>query len=76
MGTSAKSLDRHNELLSSSEEAHGPKKDRRPSEGSENHVLQRTIPTDKSLVEKAKYFVRGLEKEASPREGKQPSERS
>ncbi|MBW0559986.1 hypothetical protein O181_099701 [Austropuccinia psidii MF-1] len=39
VGTSAKYLDRHNELLSSSEEAHGPRKDRRTSEGLDTHVL-------------------------------------
>ncbi|MBW0487036.1 hypothetical protein O181_026751 [Austropuccinia psidii MF-1] len=32
VGTSAKSLDRHNELISSSEEAHGSRKDRRSSD--------------------------------------------
>ncbi|MBW0588033.1 hypothetical protein O181_127748, partial [Austropuccinia psidii MF-1] len=52
VGTSPKSLDRHNELLSSSEEVHGARKDRRTSEGLDTNVLQRTSPTDKSLVEK------------------------
>ncbi|MBW0556024.1 hypothetical protein O181_095739 [Austropuccinia psidii MF-1] len=33
VGTSSKSLDRHNELISSSEEVHGPRKDRGSSEG-------------------------------------------
>ncbi|MBW0571308.1 hypothetical protein O181_111023, partial [Austropuccinia psidii MF-1] len=33
VGTSAKSLDRHNELLSSCEDIHGSRKDRRISEG-------------------------------------------
>ncbi|MBW0561546.1 hypothetical protein O181_101261 [Austropuccinia psidii MF-1] len=33
MGTSAKSLDRQNELISLSEDIHGPRKDRRTSEG-------------------------------------------
>ncbi|MBW0589219.1 hypothetical protein O181_128934 [Austropuccinia psidii MF-1] len=33
VGTSAKSLDRHNELLSSSGKVHGPRKDRRTSGG-------------------------------------------
>ncbi|MBW0509383.1 hypothetical protein O181_049098 [Austropuccinia psidii MF-1] len=59
VGTSAKYLDRHNELLSSSEEAHGPRKDRRTSEGLDTHVLQGTSPTDKSLVEKPNNVVRG-----------------
>ncbi|MBW0549617.1 hypothetical protein O181_089332 [Austropuccinia psidii MF-1] len=59
VGTSAKYLDRNNELLSSSEEAHGPRKDRRTSEGLDTHVLQGTSPTDKSLVEKPNNVFRG-----------------
>ncbi|MBW0582965.1 hypothetical protein O181_122680 [Austropuccinia psidii MF-1] len=51
VGNSPKSLDRHNELLSSSEEVHGARKDRRTSKGMDTNVLQRTSPTDKSLVE-------------------------
>ncbi|MBW0462476.1 hypothetical protein O181_002191 [Austropuccinia psidii MF-1] len=50
VGTSSKSLDRKNELLSSSEEAHGPRKGRGPCEGLDTHVFQRTSPTYKSLV--------------------------
>ncbi|MBW0586087.1 hypothetical protein O181_125802 [Austropuccinia psidii MF-1] len=63
VGTSAKSLDRHNELISSSEEVRGLRKDRGSSEGLDTHVLQRTSPTDKSLVEKPKNVVRGPEEE-------------
>ncbi|MBW0460742.1 hypothetical protein O181_000457 [Austropuccinia psidii MF-1] len=66
--TSAKSLDRNNELLSSSEEVHGPRKYRGFSAGS-----QRTITTDKGLVEKPKHVFRGPEEEAGPRKGQQPS---
>ncbi|MBW0585457.1 hypothetical protein O181_125172 [Austropuccinia psidii MF-1] len=73
MGTSSKSLDRNNELISSSEEVNGPRKYRRPSEGLETHVLQRKSPTDKSWVAKPKYFVRGPEEGVGPREGQQPS---
>ncbi|MBW0534565.1 hypothetical protein O181_074280 [Austropuccinia psidii MF-1] len=51
VGPSAKSLHRHNEVLSSSEEFHGPRKDRRTSEGLDTHVLQGTSPTDTSLVQ-------------------------
>ncbi|MBW0542231.1 hypothetical protein O181_081946 [Austropuccinia psidii MF-1] len=76
VGTSAKSLDRHNELLSSSEEVHGPRKDRRTSEGLDTHVLQGTSPTDKSFVEKQKHVVRGPEEEVVPRKGQQPSRSS
>ncbi|MBW0576585.1 hypothetical protein O181_116300 [Austropuccinia psidii MF-1] len=71
VGTSAKSLDRHNEIISSSEEAHGPRKDREPSEWFDTHLLQRTGPTDTSLVEKPKHFVRGPEEEVGPRKGEQ-----
>ncbi|MBW0574347.1 hypothetical protein O181_114062 [Austropuccinia psidii MF-1] len=73
VGTFPKSLDRHHELISSSEEVHWAIKDRRASEGLDNHVLQRTSPTDKSLVGKPKNFIRGPEEEVGPREGKQPS---
>ncbi|MBW0476670.1 hypothetical protein O181_016385 [Austropuccinia psidii MF-1] len=72
VGTYAKPLDRHNELISSSEEVHWPRKDRGPSEGLDTNVLQRTSPTDKSLVEKPKHFVRGPEEEVGPRKGQQP----
>ncbi|MBW0544697.1 hypothetical protein O181_084412 [Austropuccinia psidii MF-1] len=72
VGTFSKSLDRHNEVISSSEEVHGPRKDRGSSEVLENHVFQGTSPTDKSLVEKPKHVVRGPEEESGPRKGKQP----
>ncbi|MBW0579681.1 hypothetical protein O181_119396 [Austropuccinia psidii MF-1] len=73
VGTSLKSLDMHHELISSSEEVHGARKDRRASEGLDTHFLQRTSPTDKSLVENPKHVIRGPEEEVGPREGKQPS---
>ncbi|MBW0561915.1 hypothetical protein O181_101630, partial [Austropuccinia psidii MF-1] len=73
VGTSSKSLDRKNELLSSSEEAHGPRKDRRTSEKLDTHVLQGTSLTDKSLVEKPKHVIRGPEEEVGTRKGQQPS---
>ncbi|MBW0587425.1 hypothetical protein O181_127140, partial [Austropuccinia psidii MF-1] len=55
VGTSPKSLDRHHELISSGEEVHGARKDRGTSEGLDTHVLQRTSPKDKRLVEKPKH---------------------
>ncbi|MBW0533026.1 hypothetical protein O181_072741 [Austropuccinia psidii MF-1] len=70
LGTSSKSLDRLNELLSSGEEVHGPSKERRTSEGLDTHVMQGTSPTDESLVEKSKHVVRGPEEEVSPKERK------
>ncbi|MBW0589912.1 hypothetical protein O181_129627, partial [Austropuccinia psidii MF-1] len=73
VGTSPKSLDRHHELLSSSKEVHGARKDRRCSEGLDTNVLQRTTPTDKSLVEKPKPVIRGSKEAVGPRQGKQPS---
>ncbi|MBW0493479.1 hypothetical protein O181_033194 [Austropuccinia psidii MF-1] len=72
VGTSPKSLKRHHELISLIEEAHGARKDRGASEGLETHVLQKTSPTDKSLVEKPKHVIRGPEEKVGPREGKQP----
>ncbi|MBW0495005.1 hypothetical protein O181_034720 [Austropuccinia psidii MF-1] len=72
VGTSAKYFDRQNELISSSKEAHGPRKDRGSSEGLNTHVLERTPPTDKSLVQKIKHFVRGPEEEVVPRKGHKP----
>ncbi|MBW0577724.1 hypothetical protein O181_117439 [Austropuccinia psidii MF-1] len=76
VGTSPKSLDRHHELIFSSEEAHGARKDRGTSEGLSTHVFQRKSPTDKSLIEKPKHVIKGPEEEVVPREGKHPSESS
>ncbi|MBW0537211.1 hypothetical protein O181_076926 [Austropuccinia psidii MF-1] len=73
VGTSLMSLDRHNELISSSEEFHGSRKDRGTSEGLDTHVLQRTNSTDKILVEKPEHVIRGPEEEIGPRKGKKPS---
>ncbi|MBW0493080.1 hypothetical protein O181_032795 [Austropuccinia psidii MF-1] len=61
VGTSPKTLNRHNDLLSSSEEVHGPRRYSRHSEGLDTHVFQRTSTKDKSLVEKPKHVVRGPE---------------
>ncbi|MBW0499311.1 hypothetical protein O181_039026 [Austropuccinia psidii MF-1] len=76
MGASEKSLDRNNELLSSIKEAHGPRKDSRPSEGLDTHVFQRTSPKIKAWLKKQKNFVRGPEEKVTPKEGQQCSERS
>ncbi|MBW0537987.1 hypothetical protein O181_077702, partial [Austropuccinia psidii MF-1] len=73
VGTSPKSLDKHHELISSSEEDHGAQKDTGTSEGLDTHVLQRTSATEKILVQNPKHVIRGPEEEVSPREGKQPS---
>ncbi|MBW0534604.1 hypothetical protein O181_074319 [Austropuccinia psidii MF-1] len=73
VGPSAKSLDRHNKLISSSEKGHGPRKDKGSPEGLDTHFLQRTSPTDKSLVEKPKHVVRGPEEEVGPTKGQQSS---
>ncbi|MBW0517361.1 hypothetical protein O181_057076 [Austropuccinia psidii MF-1] len=73
VGTSPRSLDRHHELISSSEEVHGARKDRVTSEGLDTHVLQRTSPTDKILVEQPEHVIRGQKQEIGPRKEKQPS---
>ncbi|MBW0506882.1 hypothetical protein O181_046597 [Austropuccinia psidii MF-1] len=70
MGASAKCLDRHNEILSSSEEINGPRKDSRPSEGLEIHFLQRKSPKDKSFAEKPKHFFRGPEERVGSKQDK------
>ncbi|MBW0582084.1 hypothetical protein O181_121799, partial [Austropuccinia psidii MF-1] len=72
VGMASKSLERHNELLSSIEEVHGPRKDRGASEGLDTHFFKRKSPKNKSLVEKPKHFVRGPEAGVGPREGQQP----
>ncbi|MBW0591113.1 hypothetical protein O181_130828 [Austropuccinia psidii MF-1] len=76
VGTSPKSLDRHHQLISSSEEAHGARKYRGTSEELDTHVLKRTIPTDKSLIEKPKHVIRGPQEEVGPKEGKKHSRSS
>ncbi|MBW0504297.1 hypothetical protein O181_044012 [Austropuccinia psidii MF-1] len=68
VGTSAKSLNRNNELISSSGEVHGPRKERGPSEGFDAHFLQRTSPTDKSFVEKTKEFGQKTRRRSWPKE--------
>ncbi|MBW0572641.1 hypothetical protein O181_112356 [Austropuccinia psidii MF-1] len=73
VGAYAKPLDRHNELLSSIEEAHGSIKYSRPSEGLDTLVLQRTSPQDESLVENPKNFVRGPEEKVGSKEEQSPS---
>ncbi|MBW0548847.1 hypothetical protein O181_088562, partial [Austropuccinia psidii MF-1] len=73
VGTCPKSLDRHHELISSSEEIHRARKDRGTSERLDTHVFPRKNPTDKSLVKKPKHVIRGPEEEVGPRQGKQPS---
>ncbi|MBW0577182.1 hypothetical protein O181_116897 [Austropuccinia psidii MF-1] len=73
VGTSPKSLDRHHELISSSEEVHGARKDRGTSEGLDTHVRQRTSQTSKILVDKPKHVIRGPEEAVFPMEAKQPS---
>ncbi|MBW0503166.1 hypothetical protein O181_042881 [Austropuccinia psidii MF-1] len=66
VGTSPKSLDRHHELISSSEEVHGARKDRGTHDGLDTLVLQGKSPTDKTLVEKPKHVVRGPEEAIGP----------
>ncbi|MBW0552554.1 hypothetical protein O181_092269 [Austropuccinia psidii MF-1] len=70
VGISPKYLERHHELISSSEEVHEARKDRGACEGLDTHVFQRTSPKDESLVEQPKHVIRGPE-EVGPRQGKQ-----
>ncbi|MBW0571775.1 hypothetical protein O181_111490 [Austropuccinia psidii MF-1] len=72
VGISTKYLDRHIELISSSEEIDGHRKESGNSVGLDTHLLNSTITKDKSLVEKSKNFVRGLVDESGPRKGQQP----
>ncbi|MBW0486576.1 hypothetical protein O181_026291 [Austropuccinia psidii MF-1] len=72
VGTFSKPLDSKNKLLFSIKEALGPTKDRETSDGLATHVLQRTSPKDKSLVEKPKNFLRVPEERFDQKEGKQP----
>ncbi|MBW0594141.1 hypothetical protein O181_133856 [Austropuccinia psidii MF-1] len=70
---SSRDIQVHHELISSSEEVHGARKDRGTSEGLETHVCQRKSPTDKSMVEKPNHVIRGSEEEVGPRQGQHPS---
>ncbi|MBW0521820.1 hypothetical protein O181_061535 [Austropuccinia psidii MF-1] len=54
--TSSKSLANKNELISSSEEINGPRKDRGYFEVLDTHFLKRRSPTNKSLVENQRMF--------------------
>ncbi|MBW0560897.1 hypothetical protein O181_100612 [Austropuccinia psidii MF-1] len=81
IGTSSKSLDRNNELISSSEEFDEPRKDIRPSEGLETHVLQKKVQQIKAGLknqsilseDKKKKLAEG--KDNSPVEAPQASTR-
>ncbi|MBW0532480.1 hypothetical protein O181_072195 [Austropuccinia psidii MF-1] len=73
VGSSPKSLDRHHELISSSEEVYGSRKYRGTSEMLDTHVLQSPSQTDKSLVGNPKHVIRGSEEEVGPRQGHHPS---
>ncbi|MBW0530533.1 hypothetical protein O181_070248 [Austropuccinia psidii MF-1] len=66
VGTSARSFDRHNKLLSSSEEVNGPRKGRRTSEGLDMYVLQGTSPTDKSMLSEDQKTKLAQGKDNSP----------
>ncbi|MBW0585778.1 hypothetical protein O181_125493, partial [Austropuccinia psidii MF-1] len=74
VGTYTKSLDKNNEILSLSEEFHGPRKDKTTSEGLDTHVLQGTSPTDKTLVKNPKHVVRGPEEKLAKGKDNSPVE--
>ncbi|MBW0516184.1 hypothetical protein O181_055899 [Austropuccinia psidii MF-1] len=71
VGASSNPLERDNELLSSSEEFLGDRKDIGPSEGLYCNVLQRESPTDKSLFQKPKHTVTEPEEAFDPKKGQQ-----
>ncbi|MBW0592635.1 hypothetical protein O181_132350 [Austropuccinia psidii MF-1] len=71
VGTSAKPLDSENKLIPSSEEALRPRKERGHFERMESNVCQRESQTDKSLVEKPKDFITGVEEAVGPKERQQ-----
>ncbi|MBW0461646.1 hypothetical protein O181_001361 [Austropuccinia psidii MF-1] len=71
VGNSSPLVDKHNEILTSSKEVLGPRKNSRPSDGYDAYVFQRTSPKDKNLFEKQKHFVRGPEERVGPKERKQ-----
>ncbi|MBW0531727.1 hypothetical protein O181_071442 [Austropuccinia psidii MF-1] len=79
--TSTKSLDTHQELISSSEEIHGAREDRGTSGGLETHVLPRTSPQIKAWLKTqsmlSKYQKKQLAhgKENSPVDAPQASKR-
>ncbi|MBW0593749.1 hypothetical protein O181_133464, partial [Austropuccinia psidii MF-1] len=64
------------ELVYGSKKARVARKDRGTSEGWDTHVLERTSPTDKILVEKPEHVIRGPGNEIGIRKAKQPSGRS
>ncbi|MBW0510288.1 hypothetical protein O181_050003 [Austropuccinia psidii MF-1] len=68
MVTSSKPLNRDNELIPSSEEALGPRKERGPSERLYINVCQRESPKGKSLVEEKKNVIRESEEAVGPKE--------
>ncbi|MBW0483282.1 hypothetical protein O181_022997 [Austropuccinia psidii MF-1] len=51
VGVSSQLVDRDNELLPTSKEVLSPVNDKRPSEGLDTHVFQRTTSKDESFVE-------------------------
>ncbi|MBW0518759.1 hypothetical protein O181_058474 [Austropuccinia psidii MF-1] len=74
VGNSPQFLNRDNELLPARKEVFGLRKESRPSEVLDTHILQMTSPKDKNSVEKSKNFIRGPEKKVYPKEENQPFE--
>ncbi|MBW0497354.1 hypothetical protein O181_037069 [Austropuccinia psidii MF-1] len=72
VGTSAKSLDRHNELISSNEEVHGPEKTEDLLRGWTPISCKGQFQKIKAWL-KPKHVFRGTEEEVGPRKGQQPS---
>ncbi|MBW0591217.1 hypothetical protein O181_130932 [Austropuccinia psidii MF-1] len=71
--TFPKSLDRHHELLSSSEEVHGPKNTEELLKGLTPMSCKGQVQQIKAWLKKPKHVIRGPKGEVGSREGKQPS---
>ncbi|MBW0482977.1 hypothetical protein O181_022692 [Austropuccinia psidii MF-1] len=74
VGTSAKHIDRENELLYSIKEGFGPRKEIGTSERLDTHVLQRTSPKYKSFIVKPKHFFKDQKKELAQKKENSPVE--
>ncbi|MBW0517406.1 hypothetical protein O181_057121 [Austropuccinia psidii MF-1] len=74
VGTSAKPLDRHNKLLYSSENVHGPRKDSRPSEVLDTNVFQRTSPKLKDRLKNKRILSEDQRKDLTKKRDNSPVE--
>ncbi|MBW0516550.1 hypothetical protein O181_056265 [Austropuccinia psidii MF-1] len=71
-GATFQVVDRENELLPSSKEALGPRKDTRPSERLDTHFLKEKGPKDEGFVGIPYHFFRGSEERVFTKQEQQP----